>query len=89
MRKRFGVYIGASTIYPLLSFLEEQGLLKSQWSTHLIGKVERPCKVFTITEDGRDAAIALASTVQAVLRFEGHILHDPQKPERYNIITLQ
>jgi len=84
MRKRFGVYFGPSTIYPLLRLLEEQGLLISQWSV----KAKHPCKVFTITDDGRDATIVLATMVQAVSRFEGQIPQEPTKPERHNVITL-
>lgn len=50
LRKNFGVYFGPSTIYPLLSILEEKGYIKSQWD---LGK-ERPRKVYSITSQGAD-----------------------------------
>jgi PadR family transcriptional regulator, regulatory protein PadR len=48
IRKNFGVYLGPSTVYPLLSTLEKDGYLKSEWNMH----AERPRKVFTLTKEG-------------------------------------
>ena len=31
VRKKFGVYLGSSTLYPELKHLEEQGLITSAW----------------------------------------------------------
>jgi len=49
IRKNFGVYFGPSTIYPLLSDLEEKGYVKSQWDLNN----ERPRKVYSLTHDGQ------------------------------------
>ena len=49
IRKNFGVYFGPSTIYPLLSNLEEKGYIKSQWDLNN----ERPRKVYELTNEGQ------------------------------------
>jgi len=51
IRKRFGVYFGPSTIYPLLTNLAYKGYVISEWKN--VGKDGRPIKVYTITERGR------------------------------------
>lgn len=51
IRKRFGVYFGPSTIYPLLINLQLKGYVASEWQTS--GKDGRPVKVYTITFSGR------------------------------------
>ena len=48
IRKNFGVYFGPSTIYPLLSTLEEKGYTKSQWDLNN----DRPRKIYSLTYDG-------------------------------------
>lgn len=48
LRKQFGVYFGPSTIYPLLTMMEENGYIKSHWNL----ENERPRKVYTITSQG-------------------------------------
>jgi len=48
LRKQFGVYFGPSTIYPLLTMMEENGYIKSHWDF----KNERPRKVYAITSQG-------------------------------------
>jgi len=45
LRKNFGVYFGPSTIYPLLSLLEEKEYVKSHWDL----KTGRPRKVYSLT----------------------------------------
>jgi DNA-binding PadR family transcriptional regulator len=50
LRKNFGVYFGPSTIYPLLSTLEEKGYLKSNWDL----EKDRPRKVYNLTLQGED-----------------------------------
>jgi DNA-binding PadR family transcriptional regulator len=51
IRKRFGVYFGPSTIYPLLAGLAREGYVVCEWKT--VGEYGRPIKVYTITERGR------------------------------------
>jgi len=48
IRKNFGVYFGPSTIYPLLSTLEEKGYIKSRWDLNN----DRPRKVYSLKPDG-------------------------------------
>jgi len=50
LRKQFGVYFGPSTIYPLLSVLEENGYIKSHWDL----ENDRPRKVYGITTQGTE-----------------------------------
>lgn len=58
IRKRYGVYFGASTIYPLLNELEKKGYIKSEWvfpqHKRKFGKLSnKPCKPYVITEKGK------------------------------------
>jgi PadR family transcriptional regulator, regulatory protein PadR len=48
IRKKFGIYFGPSTVYPLLKELEDKGYIKSEWD---MGH-DRPRKVFTLTSHG-------------------------------------
>jgi DNA-binding PadR family transcriptional regulator len=50
LRKQFGVYFGPSTIYPMLSVLEENGYIKSHWDL----ENDRPRKVYGITPQGSE-----------------------------------
>jgi len=50
LRKQFGVYFGPSTIYPMLSVLEENGYIKSHWDL----ENDRPRKVYDITPQGTE-----------------------------------
>jgi DNA-binding PadR family transcriptional regulator len=51
IRKGFGVNFGPSTVYPLLGLLEKKGYVKSVWNMDS----ERPRKVYTLTNEGKDA----------------------------------
>jgi len=50
LRRNFGVYFGPSTIYPLLSDLEEKGYIESCWDT----ENDRPRKVYSVTPQGSE-----------------------------------
>ena len=50
IRRSFGLYVGPSTVYPLLSTLEEKGRVKSEWNTN----GDRPKKVYTLTVEGQN-----------------------------------
>jgi DNA-binding PadR family transcriptional regulator len=50
IRKDFGLYLGPSTVYPLLGQLEKKGYVKSSWNM----KAERPKKVYELTTDGKN-----------------------------------
>jgi len=68
IQKRYSVYLGASTIYPLLNDLEKKGYVKSEWVQPTLefhtwqkkkaireGKfISRPRKIYIITEQGKD-----------------------------------
>jgi len=49
VRKKHGIYLGPSTIYPALNDLEKRGLIHSTWDM----RNERPRKLYTITNKGR------------------------------------
>ena len=48
IRKKHGVYLGPSTMYPTLVELEKQGLIHSTWQVN-----DRPRKLYEITNRGR------------------------------------
>jgi PadR family transcriptional regulator PadR len=50
IRKRFGVYFGPSTVYPLLTSLEKKGNVQSHWNM----ETERPRKVYELTSQGKN-----------------------------------
>ena len=50
IRKTYGVYFGPSSIYPMLSFFEKKGYIKSVWNMDSV----RPRKVYTLTQQGKD-----------------------------------
>jgi len=50
IRKRFGVYFGPSTIYPLLNAMEKKGYVESEWN---FSPMNRPQKVYKITSQGK------------------------------------
>ncbi len=73
LRKNFGVYFGPSTIYPLLSLLEEKGHLKSQWDL----ENDRPRKVYNLTPQGADI---LASTEVSLSHIYRKLTNGLNKP---------
>ena len=64
IRKSFGVYFGPSTIYPLLSTLEEKGYVKSKWNMDN----ERPRKVYELTKDGKTVLTSTANSLTMICR---------------------
>ncbi len=49
LRRKFGVYFGPSSIYPMLTELEKKGHVKGDWDM----TAERPRKVYRLTADGQ------------------------------------
>jgi PadR family transcriptional regulator, regulatory protein PadR len=49
IRKNFGVYLGPSTIYPLLNLMEKKNLIKSEWNMN----DDRPKKIYKLTSNGK------------------------------------
>ncbi len=64
IRKSFGVYLGPSTIYPLLNTLEEKGYIKSKWNMDN----ERPRKVYDLTNDGKTVLTFTANSLTMICR---------------------
>ena len=50
IRKGFGVYLGPSTVYPLLGLLEKKGYVTSAWNMG----TERPRKMYKLTNEGKN-----------------------------------
>ena len=55
--ERSGVVVTEGTIYPLLSRLREEGLLKSEWEESISG---HPRRYYSLTPSGRRRAEAMA-----------------------------
>ena len=64
IRKNFGVYFGPSTIYPLLSELEEKGYLESCWDLD----AERPRKIYKLTAEGQGLLDCTESSLDHIHR---------------------
>jgi PadR family transcriptional regulator PadR len=64
IRKSFGVYLGPSTIYPLLNTLEEKGYIKSRWNLDN----ERPRKIYNLTNDGESVLTFAAHSLTMICR---------------------
>lgn len=64
IRKNFGVYFGPSTIYPLLSLLEERGYVESQWDL----SNERPRKVYRLTSEGEGLLSCTEDSLNIICR---------------------
>jgi DNA-binding PadR family transcriptional regulator len=50
IRKGFGVYLGPSTVYPLLGLLEKKGYVTSVWNMCTV----RPRKMYKLTNEGKN-----------------------------------
>ena len=62
IRKDFGVYFGASTIYPLLNTMENKQYVKCAWN---MGG-QRPKKVYELTADGKSMLDYTAGSLRAI-----------------------
>jgi DNA-binding PadR family transcriptional regulator len=49
IRRSFGICVGASSVYPVLTTLEESGYVESEWKI----SNQRPKKVYSLTIAGR------------------------------------
>ncbi|MDR2699299.1 MAG: PadR family transcriptional regulator [Nitrososphaerota archaeon] len=88
IRRIFGVYFGPSAIYPLLAKLEEQGYINSKWNIPLL---EKPCKIFTITNTGKTMIKYTENTLDIFCRtlktFEKTTQNTPPPPTPLPITT--
>ncbi len=64
IRRNFGVYLGPSTVYPMLSSLEKKGYVKSTWNMNN----ERPRKVYTLTTDGQNMLTFTEGSLNLICR---------------------
>ena len=69
LRKQFGVYFGPSTIYPLLTMMEENGYIKSHWDL----ENERPRKVYAITSQGNELLTCTENSLTHIYRKLGTV----------------
>ena len=63
IREEYQVYLGPSTVYPSLNWLEEHGLLRSHWD---LGK-GKPKKIYLITEKGKQAVRHQRMAIRQIL----------------------
>jgi PadR family transcriptional regulator, regulatory protein PadR len=53
IKKTYGIYFGASTIYPMLSSLERQKLVEGKWDPNY----KRPKKNYKLTPEGQKKVV--------------------------------
>jgi len=79
IRRGFGVYLGPSTVYPMLGMLEKKKQVKSKWDmTH-----ERPRKVYSLTPEGQN----LLSVTEDSLSLICKTLSNPSTHEE--VVTIR
>ena len=64
IRRSFGVYLGPSTVYPMLGTLEKKGYVKSAWNMNS----ERPRKVYTLTTEGQNMLTFTEGSLNLICR---------------------
>ena len=62
IRKRFGVYFGPSTVYPLLGVLEKKGCISGEWEM----TSDRPRKIYSLTGEGQGLLNFAESSLQLI-----------------------
>lgn len=73
IKRRYDVYLGPSTVYPVLSRLEAQGYLRSVWQfpplKHGLGKRRTtPRKVYSLTPKGSTLLANGEVTVKVIVK---------------------
>jgi len=64
IRKRHGIYLGPSTVYPMLGELQRRKLLVSEWIMTYV----RPKKVYTITKAGISELQTMSVQISVLFR---------------------
>jgi DNA-binding PadR family transcriptional regulator len=64
IRRKFGVYFGPSTVYPMLNLLEKKKHVKSEWNMNH----ERPRKVYTLTNQGQNLLTFTEESLNLICR---------------------
>lgn len=64
IREDHRVYLGPSTVYPALKWLEKRGLIKSHWDL----ESKRPRKVYMLTAKGKQMVRHQRMAIHQILR---------------------
>jgi DNA-binding PadR family transcriptional regulator len=64
IKKQYGVYLGASTMYPMLNEMEKKKLAKSQWNFDS----NRSKKIYHLTPHGEEMLHFTASSLNRICR---------------------
>ena len=67
IRKGFGVYLGPSTIYPLLGLLEKKGYVASAWNMCTV----RPRKMYKLTNEGKNVLNFTENSLKLIVKNMG------------------
>jgi len=67
IRKGFGVYLGPSTIYPLLGLLEKKGYVASAWNMCTV----RPRKMYKLTNEGKNVLNFAENSLKLIVKNMG------------------
>ena len=67
IRKGFGVYLGPSTVYPLLGLLERKGYVTSAWNMD----TERPRKMYKLTNEGKNVLSFTENSLKLMVKNMG------------------
>ena len=67
IRKGFGVYLGPSTIYPLLGLLEKKGYVASAWNMCTV----RPRKIYKLTNEGKNVLNFAENSLKLIVKNMG------------------
>lgn len=67
IRKGFGVYLGPSTVYPLLGLLEKKGYVTSVWNMCTV----RPRKMYKLTNEGKNVLHFAENSLKLIVKNMG------------------
>ncbi len=65
IRKNFGVYLGPSTIYPMLNTMEKKRYITSEWN---MNSEERPRKIYKLTDGGKATLNFTACSLKTICK---------------------
>ncbi len=64
IRKNFGVYLGPSTVYPILNTMEKKSYITSDWNMDS----ERPRKIYKLTSNGKATLNYTACSLKTICK---------------------
>jgi PadR family transcriptional regulator PadR len=76
IRKGFGVYVGPSTMYPLLSAMEKKGYVTSTWNM----ETDRPRKVYMLTNAGKSVLSYTENSLNVICKKMSADFHVKAEP---------